>query len=120
MGHVQSNFSGSVYNLYDEQPTDREILATIAYESTLRLSEEPRNIEVYITHPEHKYYLLDGIDGKKNLKELYEIGDNASARKILKFINKKPRWNKQKKCFQMDFHGKMKIPSVKNMILVDV
>lgn len=63
--------------------------------------------------------MLDGIDGKKNLKELYEIGDNASARKILKFINKKPRWNKQKKCFQMDFHGKMKIPSVKNMILVD-
>ena len=34
-------------------------------------------------------------------------------------VNKKPKWNERRKAFQLNFRGKMKISSVKNMILVD-
>jgi hypothetical protein len=38
----------------------------------------------------------------------------------LKFITKKPVWNAQRDCWELNFHGRLKMSSVKNMILVDV
>ena len=76
-------------------------------------------MEVYVLSPYYSYSKVKGVDGKKNMKELYEIKENAENKRILKLVNKKPKWNQKKNTWQMDFHGKMNISSVKNMILVD-
>ena len=95
LGLVESNFFGTAYNLYDGDETkkERQILATICYENQITCKSEPRNIEVYIISPLYSYDKLEGVDGEKNLKELYEISSNAEQKRILKLINKKPKWN---------------------------
>lgn len=62
---------------------------------------------------------FEGFDRKKNLKELYEESKGTSNKKILKLVNKKPKWNDKLSSWQLNFRGKMQMPSVKNMILVD-
>jgi hypothetical protein len=49
---------------------------------------------------------------------LYSIGENASEKRIIKLINKQAQWSESLNCFIMNFNGKCKYPSVKNMILV--
>ena len=76
MGVLESNFSGSVYNLY-ENSKNKQPIATIVHKSEITLKQSPRSIEAYIISPFYSYEKLEGTDGKKNLKELYEIGANA-------------------------------------------
>ena len=76
-------------------------------------------MEVYIISPYYSYGQLSGVDGKKNLKDLYEILENKENKRIIKLVNLKPRYDDKKKAYFLDFHGKMRQSSVKNMILVD-
>lgn len=50
---------------------------------------------------------------RKNLKELYEEG----YKEITMLATKQPTWNAAKNIYTMNFGGKGKLPSVKNMIL---
>ena len=50
---------------------------------------------------------------------MYNRGGNDEKKKILKLVNKKASYNERKQQYELNFHGKMKIPSVKNIILVD-
>jgi len=54
-----------------------------------------------------------------NLQELYEIGENAPLRKIVKLVSKKPEWSQEHDCYLLDFRGRSKMGSVKNMILTE-
>ena len=61
---------------------------------------------------------MEGVNEKnKNLKELYEIESNRERKKISKFVNKKAVWREYLQAFVLNFRGKSKVPSVKNMIL---
>ena len=51
--------------------------------------------------------------------ELYLIGDNMIERKIKKFVTKQPFYSSLTNSYNLDFKGKVPIPSVKNMIIVD-
>ncbi len=47
------------------------------------------------------------------------MGENASQQKIVKLINKQPEWNEEHGQYYMNFKGKCKMPSVKNMVLIN-
>jgi len=47
------------------------------------------------------------------------MGENNSLMKINKYINKKPEWNSTLDCYILNFKGKSKLGSVKNMILIN-
>jgi hypothetical protein len=50
---------------------------------------------------------------------LYDIGKNKELKKIKKLVNKKPKWNAATEVFSMNFHGKSKMASVKNTIIIE-
>lgn len=50
---------------------------------------------------------------------LYDIGKNKELKKIRKLVNKKPKWNAATEVFSLNFHGKSKMASVKNTIIID-
>jgi hypothetical protein len=52
---------------------------------------------------------------RKSLRQLFEEGYTSD---ITKHTSKEPKWNEAKKCYSLNFGGKGKIPSTKNMILV--
>jgi hypothetical protein len=54
-----------------------------------------------------------------NLMELYSIGDNMIEKRIKKYVSKQPIYNPHTKSYVLDFKGKVRIPSVKNLIMVD-
>lgn len=39
-------------------------------------------------------------------------------KKAVRLANNPPRWNQGLKCFSLDFHGRVKLPSVKNFQLL--
>ncbi len=47
------------------------------------------------------------------------MGQNASQKKIVKLINKQPEWNEEHGQYYMNFKGKCKMASVKNMVLIN-
>lgn len=70
--------------------------------------------------PFYKYSDLSGSDGQRNLKDLYEEGQNSEYKRVIKLINKKPFKSPVDGSYCLDFKGRATVSSVKNMILVDV
>ena len=62
---------------------------------------------------------MEGSEDKKDLKELYEVGQNKILKKITKYVNKQPVWLPHKQLYALDFRGKAQYSSVKNMIIVN-
>ena len=50
---------------------------------------------------------------------MYEIGENKRLKKVMKFVNKQPVWIPSKELYVLNFRGKVKYSSVKNMIIVN-
>ena len=98
LGKLKGNFVGSTWNFYstlssnDESKAD-QLDATICYCADWFCCQlEARKVEVYLKNRSFKYHQLDGADGKKDLKELYEEGQNRRLKKITKYVNKQPVW----------------------------
>lgn len=115
MGYLQGNFTGSEFNLYQRTDPTHEIIATINYNSEVSCSTKCRKMEVYMKHPLSNMH----IKSDSSLKELYTEEENASSRSIIKLINKEPQWSEQMDCYILNFHGKSKYGSTKNVILVE-
>lgn len=72
-------------------------------------------MEVYVKNPSFRGSFGDNA----SLKELYEsVGDNSS-RNIIKLVTKEPKYQPKKDCYFLNFKGKSRFGSIKNMILVE-
>jgi hypothetical protein len=72
-------------------------------------------MEVYIKYSEQGDLMFEGETKKKNLKELFNEGYTQYIKKL---VTKDPTWNEASQCFSLNFGGKGKMPSIKNMILL--
>ena len=59
------------------------------------------------------------INRRINLKDEYQSAVSHADRKIVKLVTKDPRWSERNGCYVMNFKGKSRDASIKNMILVD-
>jgi hypothetical protein len=50
-------------------------------------------------------------------EEAKKLKRNKKDNKILKFINKPPKWNKEISAYALNFRGRATISSVKNFII---
>lgn len=68
-----------------------------------------------------RYEELTGAESgdNKNLKELYEVENNRTLRKIFKYVNKKAKWNPEREIYTINLRKKSKFASVKNMVIVN-
>jgi hypothetical protein len=94
LGCLVGNFTGTCFNLYQNRDGIEELVCTISYETELVCSSAFRKTEVFIKNEQFPASSLYGLGGSRasNLKELYELGENAKCSKIIKLVNKKPEW----------------------------
>ena len=52
------------------------------------------------------------------MKDLYEISENQSFKRISKYVNKQAKWLPECQMYSLNFHKKAKYASVKNTIMV--
>ena len=76
LAKVTGNFTGSMYNIWEEVPgVGPELAATIIYQhECFGCHSKAREVEVYLKDSDTKYSLLEGVwlSEGKNLKEVYE------------------------------------------------
>lgn len=111
LASLQGNFSGTEFNLYRNRLGEDELIATIIYETACGLAY--RMIEVYVKNTAENDPVFHRQTLRKNLKGLYEEGHIN----ILKLVSKIPSWNARTETYSINFGGKGKLPSIKNMIL---
>lgn len=76
-----------------------------------------RTLQVYVRNNKYSLDAIEGSNQTQKLKQLYE--SNSQDQKIFKLVNRQPQWNEKLSCFVLDFKGRSKLASVKNMILVN-
>ena len=95
------------------------MMATIVYEQTILKEARPRDFKVFLRKPSINYYKdLIGVklyDDEIPLNELYNIHNNRE--KILKFENRKGKWNDKAECYTLNMRKRAALPSIKNFIL---
>lgn len=113
------NAIGSRFNLYKKVEGKEELVCTIRYKVSCSCKSEVQSLEIFLKGENYSYESMSRNAVGKDLEELYEMDDNASAKKIYKLVNKQPVWSEQMNCFTMNFKGKWKMPSTKNIVIVD-
>eukprot|EP01065_Artemidia_motanka_P028233 TRINITY_DN334_c1_g1_i1.p1 TRINITY_DN334_c1_g1~~TRINITY_DN334_c1_g1_i1.p1 ORF type:complete len:393 (+),score=46.88 TRINITY_DN334_c1_g1_i1:118-1296(+) len=109
-GKMRSNFLGTEFLVYGRPPSKSSPgpIAAVNYQSNV-ISRGPRRVTVAVPKPD-----VDSLDGKSLM---------AAARDghpdVVVLVNKKPTWNAALNQHQIDFGGRARLPSVKNMQLVD-
>lgn len=111
IGKIRSNFVGTEYTIYGPGNKDnRSEIAAIVFENNI-MKGGPRALSV----------LAPPLDGKKHsdmLTKKKDVEGGGARNGYMSLVNKKPTRNEQKKCFELSFNGRVKIPSTKNFQLV--
>ena len=126
IGKLRANFWESEYNIYDDGDDPikckdstryRENLGAIIYEKKWINSKSPKSFEV----------LTPKLEGDERIKciptsdkdNLIGLKNKGVLGNMVVMHNKKPKWNDNIKAYVLNFHGKVRIPSIKNFILTD-
>lgn len=91
------------------------MVATICYKVEISCRFAYRKIDVYVINPDSDKIFTEESTNGKNLREEFENGNNVD---IIKLVTKEPTWRADLDCYVMNFRGKSKMSSRKNMILV--
>eukprot|EP00939_MAST-03C_sp_MAST-3C-sp1_P002936 g2936.t1 len=121
VGVVTSNFSGTVFNVYDNGMTlpgefretcgdfVRREICTVVYERNV-LGRVPNTMR--ILHPRVDAKILPGASVRATFL------DKVSRRFVHECKTRKPIWSEGMEAWTMDFRGRVKIASKKNMQIV--
>lgn len=120
IGKLRSNFLGTEHVIYDdgaspekEGVAEKDVrleLGAVLYTGGVA-STSPREITVVLPDP-----TADKL-GSSNIVSRYTA---TSTSGLMVLQQMKPRYNEKTKTFSLNFHGRVKVPSVKNFILTQV
>lgn len=123
LGKVRSNFLGNEYVIYDDGVApkkagdlnrgDREIrreTGAIMYSVNV-VAAQPRDMTVVLPETSRADGVTNGI-----------ISGYKAGRNVGTFVlqQKKPKWSDRTQSYNLNFHGRVKLASVKNFILIYV
>eukprot|EP00826_Nyctotherus_ovalis_P005567 TRINITY_DN11263_c0_g3_i2.p1 TRINITY_DN11263_c0_g3~~TRINITY_DN11263_c0_g3_i2.p1 ORF type:complete len:202 (+),score=32.74 TRINITY_DN11263_c0_g3_i2:614-1219(+) len=127
IGKLRSNFWGSEYCVHDagEDPLKckdlaraRENMGAVVYEQKWFGNKGPKSFEVLIPRVEKDARVSCVPTSDKD--NLIALKNQGITDDITIMCNRKPKWNESIKGYVLNFHGKARIPSVKNFMLTDV
>jgi tubby-related protein 1 len=128
-GKVRSNVSGTEFVIYNngckpgeerpEGPFLREELGAVLYETNIAGTKGPRKMTVILP-------AVQSDDTRKRWQPrsdddglIAEYRRNPESAELVVLVNKEPTWNEQLRSYQLNFHGRVTKPSVKNFQLCD-
>lgn len=116
---VRSNFTGTEFVFFTSDRNDKKELGAVLYEINPGGIRGPRRMTVIIPRlasngAADEWRCVDDADGL-----ISEYKRNPDSTRILVLENKAPQWNEELKGFQLNFGGRIGMPSVKNFQLSD-
>jgi len=124
VGKVRSNFLGNEYVIYDEGIAPQKAGSTERGEREIRneIGAIIYNVNVVAAQPREMTVVLPEIarvdSGMNGIINRYKSGHGDTGIFVLQ--QKKPKWNDKTQSFNLNFHGRVKLASVKNFILLYV
>ena len=125
-GKVRSNVAGTEFIVYDkgckpgEQGELREELCAILYESNVAGMKGPRKMKVIVPALKDDDTHRRWRPTSDEESMVAEYKRNPDSNEFVVLTNKEPTWNEQLRSYQLNFHGRVTKPSVKNFQLCDV
>lgn len=116
---VRSNFTGTEFVFFTSDRDDKKELGAVLFEINPGGIRGPRRMTVIIPRismngAADEWRCVDDAVGLIN-----EYRQNPDSTKIVVLENKAPQWNEELKGFQLNFGGRIGMPSVKNFQLCD-
>ena len=117
---VRSNFGGTEFVFYDSGEGDeRSEIGAILYEADPAGLKGPRRMLVLLPRVTESGD-MDQWRPKTDQETLIaEYRRNPESDRLIVLQNKAPQWNESLRAFQLNFHGRVAVSSVKNCQLVD-
>jgi len=130
-GKLRSNFVGTEFTIYDKgvKPKEAEAngnqqlqvrseLGAVLYQYNVLGTRGPRKMTALIPKVNNRgqrHVFREGED-KSGILERYK--ESQIAENLTVMQNKPPKWNEQMQAYCLNFHGRVKLASVKNFQLV--
>jgi hypothetical protein len=116
---VRSNFAGTEFVFFTSDRDDKKELGAVLFEINPGGIRGPRRMTVIIPRiaPNGAADEWRCVDDAAGL--ISEYRQNPDSSKIVVLENKAPQWNEELKGFQLNFNGRIGMPSVKNFQLCD-
>jgi hypothetical protein len=129
-GKVRANFTGTDFVIYDDGigPKDanvngarmlRKELGAVVYETNIAGTRGPRKMTVVLPQRREDGTLDEWQPAKDEDSIVAAYKANPQSERFVVLVNKEPTWNEQLRSYQLNFHGRVSKPSVKNFQLVD-
>eukprot|EP00727_Mastigamoeba_balamuthi_P008536 m51a1_g4304 putative tubby protein homolog isoform x3 (665) ;mRNA; f:20121-22687 len=126
VGKVRSNFMGSEFLVYDNganpKKTDetskrRKELAAIFYGTNMLGLSGPRKMTILVPARGDTGECLENQPGPadKSMADRFKAGETTT---IVGLHNKSPVWDEESQTYTLNFHQRVKLPSVKNFQVV--
>jgi len=130
-GKLRSNFLGTEFTIYDkgvkpkeashggsQQPTIRSELGAVLYQYNVLGTRGPRKMTALIPRVDSRgqRHLFKECENKSGVLDRFK--DNQNSENLTVMQNKPPKWNEQMQAYCLNFHGRVKLASVKNFQLV--
>jgi tubby-related protein 1 len=118
---VRSNFGGTEFVFYDAgEGAERAEIGAVLYEADPAGLKGPRRMQVILPRVsestgEVAVWRSTGEDDTL----IAEFRRNRESERLVVLQNKPPQWNETLRAFQLNFHGRVSVSSVKNCQLVD-
>jgi tubby-related protein 1 len=118
---VRSNFGGTEFVFYDAGEGDqRAEIGAVLYEADPAGLKGPRRMQVILPRVSDSTGEMEIWRPKNETETLIaEFRRNRDSERIIVLQNKPPQWNETLRAFQLNFHGRVSVSSVKNCQLVD-
>jgi len=124
LGKVRSNFLGNEYVIYDDGVAPKKAGALDRGDREIRLETGGiiYGVNVVAAQPRDMTVVLPETIKAGGLTNGIIQGFKAGQRNIGTFVlqQKKPKWNERTQSYNLNFHGRVKLASVKNFILIYV
>lgn len=118
---VRANFTGTEFMFYAVDQNSKKELGAVIYEINPGGIRGPRRMKVIIPKVAQngvaEEWTCTSDEGDQRLIDEYK--QNPSSSRITVLENKAPQWNEAIKGYQLNFGGRIGVPSVKNFQLCD-
>lgn len=93
------------------------MVGTVYYETSIGCCSNFRKMEVYFKIPS-LVHCDSSARQSQTLREAYNDLKSSSRGSIVRLISKEPVYNEKHDCYILNFRGKSKMGSIKNMALI--
>lgn len=116
---VRSNFSGTEFVFFTSDRDDKREIGAVVYEVNPGGIRGPRRLTVVLPRVSPSGTLEEWRRADDEDALISEFRENPESSRLVVLENKAPEWNESLQGFQLNFGGRIAMPSVKNVQLCD-